>query len=723
MSAPTSDVSVVFVMPPGGDAPWFSEHLGAAHLRAALAAGGISSRQFLPDRNVSLAGFARDLEACRPVLVGFTAYESNLRACRALARAARARLPEAIIAVGGPNATFTPEDTLAEIDADLCLRGAGEGTLPRIAQVALGSASPRRRLGELLGGIPSLVLRAGDGFVRTHTGDLSSFPAEHYRCLDDLPSPYQAGLLSTSDVGLLTARGCNQHCTYCSFAAVSGRSVRFHGVERVLDDLAVLRALFTSGPRRRGTVTVFDDAFTLAPHRARAICEGIIRRGLQVPLDCATRADHVDAQLLGLMKRAGFVGVSFGLESAVPRVLRAIGKVQAPSAEGDPGFDRERDWLATLRRAVAAARAAGLDPSVSVIGGLPGESPQDFRATLEFVASLGVRFYAHNLLAAFPGTPLYEERERHGIQAGREPGSGTWRTRHAYDVAAIPPVAGSLTSATLWEEAHRVADALCGRPRPAAADDESAWAVVIHGAGLDERLASWLRHVLAVDGTLVVVEGARGAEPVGAAAWLETLRAAGVPWGMLARVCAVDGEPAALTRGTLGRHRIDLAPAIAAGDTAIDVDRSGNCRFTLFIASAGCAPPAPGPGLLPPTAQIADGCRWWSGWRRCRHPRVLHVGADRAVRPCWEGPALGSVGDGYRELLAAGRSLGRSARAAWPEDACPIGEPGAGARDGVAEGRELSAQLAWVLRGDAGVDRSREGGRHERAGAAQAAGR
>jgi radical SAM superfamily enzyme YgiQ (UPF0313 family) len=702
-------MSVLFVMPPGGAISFFSEHLGTAFLRTMLGRAGIPSQQYLPDRNVSLPAFARFLEERRLAIVGFTAYETNLRACRAMARVVRETLPEAIVMVGGPNATFSPEETLDLLGADLCLRGAGEGTIVAIVQAILGADRPRRRLPDLVAEIPNLVIRAPGGARRTRAGALSSFPSEYFRCLDDIPSPYQSGFVATADVGVLTARGCNQGCTYCSFATISNRRVHYHGVERVLDDLAAFRAVLARVERRRATIAICDDAFTLAPRRAQAICEGIIERGLQMPLECETRADRVDAGLLRLMRRAGFVAIAFGLESGVPRVLRAIGKVQDPTTPDDPGFEAERAYLESFRAAITAAKDAGLSPSVSVIGGLPAETADDFRATLAFVESLRLPLYVHNVLTLLPGTPLYQDRERHGLRAGREAGSGLWQTRHAYDVHSVPPLKSSQLHALRWDEANLITDALCGRPQPARAGDDGAWAVVLHAAEPSPGVAAWLHQVLAVQGAVVVVNAAGPCHPEDHASWLRILNQARVPWGLLALLSlerATEGLRVLRSLGTLGEHRFEVDARWESSGRSVDVDQAGNCRVPIWVASAAPSPPtADGePALLRPTPQIADGCRWWSGWRRCRHPRVLHASPHSTVRPCWHGPAIGRVGDPYGDLVARGRALGRGAPAgtAWPSDRCPL----AGSQEGseaskVAEEHEVAAQLSWLLRQDA----------------------
>ncbi|MCM2333466.1 MAG: radical SAM protein [Anaeromyxobacteraceae bacterium] len=664
---------VLFVMPPGGSVTGFPEHVGIAFLRAVLGRAGIGSAHLRLPSGAGLGAFARHLEAARPRIVGFTVYESNLRACRALARVARAALPDAVLLAGGPNATVSPAETLDLLGADACLRGAGAGALARLAGAILGGVRPRARLPSLLSDVPNLLLRDGDRAVATAPASLASFQREHFAHLDDLPSPYQAGLLVTPEAGLLTARGCNQHCTYCSFAALSERRVAFHSVERVLEDLAAWRARLLAGGRRPARVSILDDAFTLAPERARAICEGIVARGLQLPFECETRADRVDGALLRLMRRAGVRSVAFGLESAVPRVLRAIGKVQAPDAPGDPRFERERAWLATLRGAVRDARRAGLEVHLSVIGGLPGESAADLRATLAAVEALRPDRYAHNLLAAMPGTPLHAALPRHGIAAGRDPVSGAWITRHAYDVRSVAPASRSSLRRDRAQGWLRAVDALCGRPLRPGEAPEAASAVVIHGRSPDAALARWVGEVLAVGGLVVVL----APEACGAAtwdAWAGALLAGGAAHGPL-HLLSPDGRreggAAYQAAGPSAPHRLVLSTAWPAQGRSFEVDAEGRGLARLWLAGDPAATLPAGRLRAGAVPQIADGCRWWTGWPRCEAMEVLHVRPDGAVAACWSGPPLGEVGDPLPALRARAAALVRRPG----RGACPLGPP------------------------------------------------
>jgi radical SAM superfamily enzyme YgiQ (UPF0313 family) len=704
---------VLFVMAPGGATRYFPEQLGTAFLRTVLRRAGIDSSQYLPQRNPSLSGFADFLSKSRPPVVGFTVYEANINVSRAMVHVTRQTLPSSVIAVGGPNATFTPDETLGLLGADVCLRGAGEGKIVSLVQRILGSDSVSRKFPDLLRDVPNLVLRTPDGNHHTPSEDLSSFPAKYFATLDDIPSPFQNDVVSTADIGYLTARGCNQHCTYCSFAALSGRRVAFHSVERVLDDLAALEALAIRTPRRHADIWILDDAFTLIPERARRICEGIIQRGIRLPFRCETRGDRVTPDLLRLMRRAGFVGIAFGLESAVPRVLRAIGKVCPPSLAGDPNFEREKQYLARFRSAVESAQQCGLDVSICIMGGLPGETVKDFQKTLEFVTALKVGVYAHNVLSLFPGTPLHEQRRNFGLDAFRESRTMIWRTVHAYAVNEIRPLNNSNLHRSRWNAAQALSDALCGRRGGVEANEHCVWAVVIHGYPRSQRLAAWLRRILVINGSVIAFGRSRAA----AAEWSAFLTESGVPFGNLG-VLVPDASAQKTSfdvLGSVGEHHVQFLSTCSANlaSAPVEVDEEGNCRISIWLASVpdtqivfhpewDC--PLVGPGL-----QVADSCRLWNAPPRCQRPQVLHVDSEGALRACWYGPMIGNVGDELTEIASRNRVvpvLGEAPASAGRSARCPLAPPRGMSDDTRSRlwDLDLASRLSWIFNVGRSVD-------------------
>jgi len=402
------------------------------------------------------------------------------------------------------------------------------------------------------------------------------------------------------------------------------------------------------------------------------------------------------------MRRAGFVRIGFGLESAVPRVLRMIGKVRAPDTGDQRDLRKEREYLKRFRIAVKGAQLCGLKVTVSVIGGLPGDTAVDFRRTLEFVASLNVERYAHNMLSLLPGTPLHQRQPADGFQAFREPATGIWRTVHSYDVRTVAPLPHSTVHLLKWGDANRLADTLCSRPQVAEADDGSAWAVVIRAYPPSRNLAAWLRRALAVNGSVVVfATSGRGARR-----WRAFLTRSGVPFGSLN--CLVPDQSGRVgwfrLVGAVGNHLVRLVSACstAAASVPIEIDENGDCAISVWPASAPDASaelrtwkcPALGPSL-----QVADACRLWNGSLPCERPQVLHVDFAGRIRACWYGPAVGAVGDAVSDISSRNRAV---AIGAAPVDAarpCPLGLPRAIDKETYDRlwDLDLASQLSWLV--------------------------
>jgi len=135
---------------------------------------------------------------------------------------------------------------------------------------------------------------------------------------------------------------------------------RMRNVESVVDELAQVVALGAN------VVYFNDDNFLRESDRVAALCEGILRRGLDLSWLADARVDDVDPALLPLMRRAGCSTLCLGVESGSQRVLDALRK----------GITVEQ-----TRAAAAAIRRAGIWMVAYVILGSPGESEVERHAT------------------------------------------------------------------------------------------------------------------------------------------------------------------------------------------------------------------------------------------------------------------------------------------------------------------------------------------------------
>jgi len=494
----TSRSDVLFVFPPApGNAGSFKNHLGVAYLRAALARDGMATAQYLNANPGTIDSVAADILQYNSPIVGFTVYDSNAGLCIALAQSIKRRKPETQIVLGGPTATFNARPLMerhAVIDA--CVIWEAEETAAHIFAKLLGG-------GGLDEAQPGVVFRRGREVVCTALPPLVGTSQPGVQCaLDSTPSPYLSGILADGQEGVLTGRGCTHHCQYCCFATLGRMSLRLHSIERVVAELECI-AKHQKCTGRPFPVPIQDDAFTLLPPRAKALCQAIADRKFNLSLSCMTRADTVDEELIKLMREAGFESISFGLESAVPSVLRATGKVRPPDWR-DPDLAPERQFLERIRNSVLLAKKYGFRVGVSIMLGLPTETPIDGAVTLRFVKELAVDHYAHNFLWVFPGTPLWTTHDKYRIGCTIDKTGLAETTEYPYDVKSLKPG----PNCSMKDDAQFVrllaTDALYGCEASSTAG-KGISAVILEAVELSPKITEWLRGILTIGGMVIQV--------------------------------------------------------------------------------------------------------------------------------------------------------------------------------------------------------------------------
>jgi radical SAM superfamily enzyme YgiQ (UPF0313 family) len=205
-------------------------------------------------------------------------------------------------------------------------------------------------------------------------------------------TPFSAAGSVTS---MVTSRGCPYPCTFCDASVVHGRRYRAYSAERVV---AELRDLVSDHGVRE--VLFKDSEFTIDRARVDRFCDLMTDGGPRVSWTCSARVDRVDALLLRKMAAAGCRVIQFGVESADPAVLAALGK----GITGDK-----------VREAFRSARAAGIETVANLMVGSPGETWGSVEATRRLVADLRPNHLNVQVLVPYPGTAL------HSTLAGRAP--------------------------------------------------------------------------------------------------------------------------------------------------------------------------------------------------------------------------------------------------------------------------------------------------------------
>ena len=123
---------------------------------------------------------------------------------------------------------------------------------------------------------------------------------------------------------------------------------------------------------------------------------------IAVPL--AAQANLVDEELLSLMQQAGFVRVSFGIETGSPRILKLIRKEVSHE---------------DIRRVYRLAGKLGLEATCSAMMGHPGETEADVWETVRFIRSIPeIEYSPLSIAVPYPGTELYQmaQNGEHGLK-------------------------------------------------------------------------------------------------------------------------------------------------------------------------------------------------------------------------------------------------------------------------------------------------------------------
>ena len=268
--------------------------------------------------------------------------------------------PNAEVIIGGIHPTVMPETCVAD-GFDAAFIGEGEQSLLEWVT----------RISPML--IDGLCFQGRAGIVRTKKRALLNintfpFPARHLLPLDHVVSDDLVTDNATATV-ITTSRGCPMKCSFCANGkgTVWDGTWRMRSVENIAAELRHIRKDYNVQEIR-----LVDDMVGAKRGHIAGISQAMAETGFQ--WRCHLRVDTARPEDLLLMKQSGCIEVSFGIESASPKVLKHNHK-----GYSEPGAAYE---------AVRCAKAVGLRVRAYFIIGLPGEDRISVRQTEEMIGKL-----------------------------------------------------------------------------------------------------------------------------------------------------------------------------------------------------------------------------------------------------------------------------------------------------------------------------------------------
>ncbi len=282
------------------------------------------------------------------------------------------------VVLGGCGVSIFPIGVMEQCGADLAIAGDGEEAFVRL--VGHLDAGTEYR------GLPGLAHRNFGGRVILNPPRYAS-ALDLTTSRDTVDNPRYLSLGGMGNIE--TKRGCPSRCVYCADPLSKGNASRLRAPGQVADEVESLL--------RQGVdvLHICDSEFNIPADHALAVCKEIGARGLGERLRwyCYASAEPFSAELARAMRRAGCVGINFGVDHACDRMLATLGRP----------YRRE-----AIRHAVEGCRRAGITVMLDLLFGGPGEDKASIVETVDYVksvnpdqagAAVGVRIYPRTQLA------------------------------------------------------------------------------------------------------------------------------------------------------------------------------------------------------------------------------------------------------------------------------------------------------------------------------------
>jgi len=399
----TDKRKITFVHPQGHN--WVSGETDVTRIANIMPPHGIMMLAAVLERAGHQASivdlFARPLPAdeavsailsTEPDAVGFSTTTAGFLDGYRVAERLKSLRPGLKIIFGGPHPTSLWKSLLPTFPAlDMLVVGEGEETILELLEAGLEPSTDIKGVAfRGPGGEPLF------GGARERMHDLDSLPYLAYEKLIGFPKSYPMPIFNyprSPATTFITSRGCPYTCSYCD-RSVFGSSFRYHSAEYLVDHLAFLQA--RHGIRHVG---IYDDNFTLNKNRAAAFAELLLQRGLGISFNCIGRSNHLDQELLRLLKRAGCWMINLGVESGDQELISQ---------------HRQRAELDRVVEAVRMVRAAGIRAKGLFMMGIPGETEQSIERTIDFAVRQHFDDVNLTKFTPFPGSPIYERIREFG---------------------------------------------------------------------------------------------------------------------------------------------------------------------------------------------------------------------------------------------------------------------------------------------------------------------
>lgn len=330
-------------------------------------------------------------------IIGFTVHFTSLLVSLEVAKRIKNKDKDRIIVFGGPDCCreLRGREIIKEDAVDIVVIGEGDETLPELAGMLESEGRIDFSSGTLLKKDGNII-DCGD---RQVLKDLDLIPFPDY-------SDFRKDILSGCYVQperleIFDSRGCITRCHFCSewqfwkvYRSMSG--------ERMFEEIAYQVKRFPG-------VNYFYFIGSLLNGNMKALsrfCGLIIQHGLKIRWSGqAVIRPEMTKELLEKMKKAGCEWLGYGIESGSQKVVNNMHKHFS---------------IASAEEVLRDTHQAGISTQVNIMFGIPTETEDDFKLTLEFLKrnreNIDSVLASQSFCVIDKGTYLYTHADELGIK-------------------------------------------------------------------------------------------------------------------------------------------------------------------------------------------------------------------------------------------------------------------------------------------------------------------
>ncbi len=317
--------------------------------------------------------------------IGFTATTPLINNALAIAKEAKVIFPNAKTIFGGVHPSVMTDEVITNSAVDFVVVDEGEYTFRDLVN--------NKPLNEILGLCYKQEGKIIKNPLRPLIHDLDQIPPPAYHLLPmDKYYPAIGSYKRLPAMILFATRGCPGRCTFC-YRTFRGM-VRKRSARNIINEIKILQKDY--GIRE---VAFYDDTFTLFKNVIQDFCNIVIEEKMDLKWSCFTRVDHINKELLKLMKRAGCHLILFGVESGDEEMLKRINK---------------KISLEQVQEIVDDCRKIGIETRASFMFGNQEETEETIKKTIDFAIKLDPDEAQFNIATAYPGTELFDWAKEKG---------------------------------------------------------------------------------------------------------------------------------------------------------------------------------------------------------------------------------------------------------------------------------------------------------------------